>query len=235
MTERRYSEEEVANIFERAAEAQRTGRRRLAPGDGMTLPELQEIGREVGLTPELVAQAARSLDRPERSTSRTWLGLPIGVGRTVELDRRLSDEEWEQLVVDLRQTFQARGVVRYNGPFREWTNGNLQALLEPTSTGHRLRLQTVKGDARNFMAGGVAILAVAAATILVSALAGKLADPGSLNGVLLMSVLGVGMFGIGALRVPAWARRRRRQMEDVAARLELAAKPRDPEDAGRAE
>jgi hypothetical protein len=175
------------------------------------------------------------MDRAERSTARTFLGLPVGVGRTVEFDRRLSDEEWEQLVVDLRQTFEARGVVRYDGPFRQWTNGNLQALLEPTATGHRLRLQTVKGDARNLMTGGIALLAIGVATILASALAGKLADPGSVSGVIFMSVLGVGMFGIGALRLPGWARLRRRQMEDISARLMLEAKSRVPDKPSTAE
>ncbi len=90
MTERRYSEEEVAAVFERATEAQQTARRQLPPGEGLTLADLQEIGREVGIPPELVAQAARSMDQGRRPASRTFLGLPIGVGRTIDLDRRLS-------------------------------------------------------------------------------------------------------------------------------------------------
>jgi len=31
----------------------------------------------------------------------------FGVGRTVDLERRLTDAEWDQLVVDLRETFDA--------------------------------------------------------------------------------------------------------------------------------
>lgn len=132
MTERRYSEAEVTAIFERAAEAQQSARRQLPAGEGMSLAQLQDIGREVGIPSELVDQAARSLEREGQPASRKFLGLPIGVGRTIELGRKLTDEEWERLVVDLRETFDAKGRVRYDGPFREWTNGNLQALLEPT-------------------------------------------------------------------------------------------------------
>lgn len=236
MTERRYSEREVAAIFERAAEAQHTPRRQLPPGEGMTLADLQEIGREVGIPAELVAQAARSMDRAGRGASRRFLGLPIGVGRTVELDRRISDEEWERLVVDLRETFDARGTVRSDGPFREWTNGNLQALLEPTPTGHRLRLRTVKGDARGLMSGGLAMLGTAAAVLLAGVLAGGLGDAGAVAGAGFLAVMGLGMFGIGALRLPGWARRRRLQMEAVAARFALAAgllPPHDPATEGR--
>lgn len=228
MTERRYSEEEVAAIFERAAEAQQTARRQLPQGEGMMLAELQEIGREVGIPPELVAQAARSMDQGGLAASRRFLGLQIGVGRTVDLDRRISEKEWERLVVDLRETFDARGTVRNDGSFRQWTNGNLQALLEPTETGHRLRLRTVKGDARGLMTAGLASLGVAAAMVIAFAVTGGLGD--SLPGVGFLSAIGLGMFGIGAIRLPGWARLRRHQMEGIAARLVLAAQSEDPDD-----
>ncbi|MGD8867909.1 MAG: hypothetical protein PVI01_09765 [Gemmatimonadales bacterium] len=226
MTERRYSEEEIAAIFERAAQAQRTARRQLRSGDGMTLAELQEIGRDVGIPSELVAEAALSLDRGGRPTSRKFLGLPIGVGRTLELDRRLSEEEWQQLVADLRETFDARGSIRYDGPFRQWTNGNLQALLEPTRSGHRLRLQTVKGDARGLMTAGLGIVGVAAATLIASLLTGGLA--GVPTGFVSLTAIGLGVFSMGALRLPGWARQRRRQMAEVAERLALATKETPP-------
>ncbi len=45
-----------------------------------------------------------------------------------------------------------------------------------------------------------------------------------------LSAIGLGMFGIGAIRVPGWARLRRRQMEAVAARLALATKSEPPDD-----
>ncbi len=222
MTERRYSEDETAAIFERAAEAQHTARRQLPAGGGMTLADLQEIAREVDIPPELVAEAARWLDRGGKPVSHTFLRLPIGVGRTVDLGRRLSEEEWERLVVDLRETFDARGTVRTDGSFRQWTNGNLQALLEPTAAGHRLRLRTVKGNARRLMAGGFAALAGSVAAMIAVALTGGTSDAGALSGIGFLFVMGLGLFGIGALSVPGWARLRQRQMEAVAARLVLA-------------
>jgi len=223
MTERRYNEDEAAAIFERAAHAQHAGRRQLPTAEGMTLADLQGIGREVGIPAELVAQAARSLDRGGRESSRRFLGLPIGVGLTIDLDRELSEREWERLVVDLRETFDARGTVKSHGSFRQWTNGNLQALLEPTSTGQRLRLRTVKGDARAFITAGLGSLGVTAAVLASLAFAGRLGDPGSMTGVAFLSAIGIGMFGLGALRLPGWARLRRRQMEGVVSRLALAA------------
>lgn len=220
MTERRYSEEEVAAIFERATEARQVSHRAPTTGAGMTLAELQDIGREVGLAPDAIAQAARSVELPERAQSRRFFGLPIGVGRSIDLGRRLTESEWEQLVVDLRETFDARGNVRSDGNFRQWTNGNLQALLEPTPTGHRLRLRTTKGSSRSLLMGGLAVLGVAATSLVGSFLAGGGGDP--LRGVIVMSVMGLGMFGAGALQLPAWAKLRGQQMDEVISRLRLA-------------
>jgi hypothetical protein len=217
MTDRRFSEDEVAAIFAQATEAQQTGQRQLPSGEGMTLAELQEIGREVGIAPDLVAQAAKSIDQLGRPTSRKFLGLPIGVARTIDLDRRLSETEWEQFVVDLRETFDARGSVKQEGSFRQWTNGNLQALVEPTATGHRIRLRTVKGNSRALMTGGAAMLGVAAVTWLAAVFGG--AGGEAIMPVGQLGLMGAGMFAFGALRLPGWARRRRQQMEELAGRL----------------
>ena len=216
--ERRYSEEDAAAIFQRAAEAQAGRGPKPAAGEGMTLVQLQEIGREVGIPPELVAHAARSIVQSGRPSSRTFLGLPIAVGRTIDLDRQLSDAEWERLVGDLRETFDPRGVVRYDGPFRQWTNGNLQVLVEPTPTGHRVRFRTRKGDARSLMAAGLGLAGASAAMLIAGMVGGAGAGEMSSTSVL-MSVLGLGMFSAGALRLPRWAKLRQSQMEAVAARL----------------
>jgi len=218
MNERRYSEAEVAEIFKQAAEAQQTARRQVPAGDGMTLTDLEGIGREVGIPSELVAQAARALDRSGAAEYPGFLGFRIRVGRTVDLDRRLTDEEWDRLVVDLRETFDARGTVRTEGSLRQWTNGNLQALLEPTTTGHRLRLKTLNGNARNFMVAGLASGAVLAGVFLASLLS---VGSVSIAEFIPMAFVGAGMFVLGAVRLPGWASTRARQMEGVASRLAL--------------
>jgi hypothetical protein len=219
MSERRYNDEEVAAIIERASETEPAALPASTEGKGLTLAALQEIGREVGISPESISLAARSLDQGGNAVSARFMGLPIGVGQTVEFDRPLSDSDWEGLVADLRTTFQARGTVRYDGPFRQWTNGNLQALVEPTPTGHRLRLQTMKGDARALMTGGSVVLGGASATLIAVAMSGGLPNIGAATGVGFMALVGVGMFAAGALRVPGWARRRRAQIEEIIARL----------------
>lgn len=236
MTERRFNEAEVAAILERATRAEPAGQRQLPSGeggDGMTLAELQDIGREVGIAPDLIRDAALSVGQSGVVTSRRFFGLPLGVGRTVELDRRLTDEEWERFVVDLRETFDARGVVRSEGSLRQWTNGNLQALLEPTESGHRVRLKTVKSDARGLMMLGLTFMGVSAATMIGAVVAGIGGQAGIASEIGIMAAIGAAAFAFGAGRLPGWARLRRQQMEDLAARLaSMASKEPASDDPG---
>ena len=233
MADRRYTDAETAAIFKAAAELQQAALTRpegaagpSSSADGMTLAQLQEIGREVGIPSDLVARAANGLDRRGRASVRRFLGLPIGVGRTVPLQRPLTDDEWERLVVDLRETFDARGRLRTDGRLRQWTNGNLQALLEPTRSGHQLRLKTLKSDAYALMAGGMGMVGWGGLLFTLLSLRGHAHHPA---GVLMISVIGLAMAVMGALRVPGWAKLRQRQMEEIAARVtESTAGPATP-------
>jgi hypothetical protein len=128
------------------------------------------------------------------------------VSRTVQLNRRLSDEEWERFVVQLREVFNARGRTRSDGALRQWTNGNLQVLLEPTETGHRLRFGTLHGAASASIGAGFAVLGIAAVTTAVTAFSGTLGE--AVYGLGFLVVMGTGMIASGALRLPRWARLR---------------------------
>jgi hypothetical protein len=223
VSERRYTEDEVARILERAAEAPLPDVRDPSisgASRGLTLADLQAIGGDVGIPAAAIARAAEALGVAESTSSvRTVFGLPLRVTHTVELGRRLSDDEWERLVVDLRETFDARGRVTSHGSLREWTNGNLQALLEPTDGGgHRLRLRTFKGNALGRIVGGVMMMGASATMLLVAAQASAFGDTGMVAALATLGLAGAGMFGAGALRLPAWARTRRQQMDALAAR-----------------
>lgn len=229
MTEdRRYTEDEVRRIFDEASRARdEKGEGVPSRAEGMTLAELKRIGEEVGIAPGRVERAARSLDVRRSAGRRRMLGLPIGVGRDVELGRRLTDEEWEALVVELRHTFDARGKMGGSGSFKQWTNGNLQALLEPVGDTHRLRLRTTKGSSQALLTAGGVVTAIAAVIGLVALVAGA-GDPGA---VLQLGAIGAGLLAMGAVQLPGWAAERERQMEEVASRAVLMAsrEPGDPE------
>lgn len=217
MPERRYSDDEVAEIFRLAtAQPPKLG----AATDGLTLAQLTEIGREVGLSDETVVAAARAVDAAPHSVTRTLLGLPIGVARTVTLDRSVSDAEWDQLVVAARETFAARGTLRQDGAFRQWTNGNLQLLLEPTAEGHRLRFRTLNGHARRMILGGITAVALAGVITAVAVLSGAPGATERLDGMAILGGVGAVMLGRGIWGLRRWAARREAQFVELAQRLQ---------------
>ena len=220
MTDRRYNDKEIAAIFRAATEGPLSPQRQVPPEEGLTLADLQAIGREVGISPAAVAQAAQALDIRRETAARTFFGLPIGVARTVNLNRRLTDPEWERLVVQLREVFNARGATRSDGSLRQWTNGNLQVLLEPTAAGHRLRFRTLHGAARASIGAGLAALGVTATVVVATAISGHLGD--AIPGIVLLLATGMAMIVNGALRLPRWARLRGRQMDALAAQIARA-------------
>jgi hypothetical protein len=226
--ERRYSENEVSAIFELAAAPRALAGRGGAEEPGLTLAQLQQVGREAGLDPQRVAEAATLVELRRTARRGTFLGLPTSVGRIVTLPRQPTDREWEQLVASLRETFDARGHDRSDGVVRHWANGNLHAFVEPDPAGIRLRLRTRKSDAPGYAAFGVVMLLTALVILVEAALAGM--APGGVVLALTLLASGLGMLGVTAARLPRWAREREEQMEQVAVRAVglLAAPERDP-------
>lgn len=229
MTEpRRFTEREVALIMEHASAQQNSADEKAevaahstpvgVPGArGLTLEQLTEIGDDVGIPAEFVRRAALAVDRGELVPTSThrWYGLPVGVSRTVDFGRIVDDAEWDRIVVSLRETFQARGRIQQDGAFRQWTNGNLQALLEPTATGHRLRLTTRKGNAQSSIVLGSTMLGTALA--VVSSFAAT-SPPVTLYVIpLLLGVCGMASFAYTYFGLPSWARTRATQMEAITA------------------
>lgn len=218
-TERRYGEEEIAEIFEAAATPHGPQRHTPATADGLTLAQLQAIGSEVGVPPDRIAAAASSLDlRRGVHPRRTHLGMPISVGRTVELARAPTDREWDLLVGELRKTFSAQGRDGSSGNLRAWTNSNLHAYVEPTEGGYRFRIGTLKGDAAALNWSGIGLMLLAAVILVALSVTGE--PMRELLGPALIGAMGAALFGYNALRLPRWAQEREEQMEYIAQRVQ---------------
>jgi hypothetical protein len=67
------------------------------------------------------------------------------------------------------------------------------------------------------------MLGAATVALMATALGGSYGNLGLLLPLGAVATMGAGMVGMGALRLPGWARLRRRQMEQVAARIAVVA------------
>lgn len=225
--ERRYSEEEMAEIFRRATSGGdgETGGALSTRSEGFSLAQLQEIGAEAGISPEAIRRSALELasGAPAAPSFRRYLGAPLGVGERVDLPRKLTDEEFDSLVTLLRDTFQAQGKVRMDGPYREWRNGNLVFSLEPRGEGERLRMMSRKSNGEALPTIGAALLGLAGAL----GVAGFLGSPGKMAELLpiigMNVALGGTAFAVGQFRLRQWAGRRLEQMADIGRRVGIVA------------
>lgn len=219
--ERRYSETEIEKIFEIAAR-EGSGWAEHPARDGLTLEELQSIGEEVGLSPARVSEAAAMLDRQHRDRGRlTVAGVPLGVRMRFDLPDAPTDREWGVLVTELRRTFGANGRISSAGELREWRNGNLHAVVEPTQEGYQLRMGTRKGQAPALALTGLFMFLMAF---------GMFAGGGVIGPIVLSAV---GLLFLGQLgRLPTWAELREAQMERIGQRaielISLRGKNGDP-------
>ena len=216
--ERKYQEEEIKEILGLAVRSEQVGPLSIPDERGLTLAEIQDVGREVGVEPGRIARAALALEaRRELLPRGRFVGIPVSVGRTIDLPRDVTDREWAVLVGELRATFGARGEVTEHGGIREWSNGNLHAFLEPTATGTRLRLTTRKGNASAMITTGAAgvVLGLALLTLFIFEDLGR----ASLVIPALMAAFGGGTVVSSMLRLPRWAGEREGQMNHIADRV----------------
>lgn len=215
--ERHYRDEEIRRIFELASSELESPGRPGGTADSLTLGELQDIGREVGIPADRIAQAARSIDLPAPVEDRQWpLGIRLAVRRTVTLPRAPTQHEWDVLVSEIRQTFDARGRVSVYGGIHAWSNGNLHIYIEPVVGGYRLRMGTRKGNALATGMAGIIGIGWGAAAFAGLSLTGDLAQ--GFLAPTIASLLGVGSLASTLVRLPSWARTRGAQMDYIAAR-----------------
>ncbi len=227
--ERRYQDHEIRQILDLAIGEDDGPAQSLPAGNGLTLLELQEVGREVGLRPDRITQAVAAFEGRGESIPRgTTLGLPSSVGRVVPLPRSPSDREWELIIAELRTTFGGKGEVTSQGGLREWSHGKVQAFIEPTETGHRLRLADSNAAVVGIVAGGFLL---AFALMILVVLLGK-DDPGFRLAVpAFFSLLGGGLIAGSALSLPKWAREQEKRMEHISRHaVSLLALPESTDD-----
>lgn len=127
MSERTYTEEEVAAIYARVAERERSASTRDVSA-GLTLAEVEQAGREAGLDPASIRAAAAELDAGYRHPARSkvavaerWIEAPLPVGA------------WEDLVASLRHQFGSNTSwsgkdTASLGDAQEWTHNSMSGV-----------------------------------------------------------------------------------------------------------
>ncbi len=108
--ERRYTEQEVGLVLQRAAEIEERGSEAVAP-HGVTLRELREIAREVGIRPEVIDEAVALVQAGAGPRGRSLLGAPLSSKSVRGVPGRLGQEAMQRLVRVIEDHVEATGTV----------------------------------------------------------------------------------------------------------------------------
>lgn len=152
MSERRYNENELAEILRVAAKGQSATPSSGEESTGYSLAEIERLAAEVGIDPKQVGIAAQGLGAKPQTTK--GLRLLGGTDRHVlerTIQGTLNDIGWEETVGELRTFFEGSGSTSAFGSSREWVGGtdfrSVHASFTPRNGQTKVRLTINRRDA----------------------------------------------------------------------------------------
>ncbi len=136
---RLFSEKEISRVLKRATELQEIE----GPTEttGLSMEELQQIAAEVGIDPRHLAVAVAELEQDGDSRFH-WLGAPTSFELERVVEGEVSEQQWEEMVLVIRQAFDLVGGVGRVSRWFEWTHDSKdqQAQVTVTSQGGQTKI-----------------------------------------------------------------------------------------------
>jgi hypothetical protein len=125
---RLYGDKEMSRILKRAVELQQGKGKTDSMGRGISIGEIEQIARELGIDPRYVAEAAAEIERGEEGQEeQSLLGQTIiEVRRTVRGE--ISERQLEMMVQEIRRTFGAAGEIGQLGQSLEWKSSDKELI-----------------------------------------------------------------------------------------------------------
>jgi hypothetical protein len=121
MDEHSYSEREMKQIIEHALKMQQKTKTPRVPTDEHSLSDIIEISRDLGISEEMIRQAAHDLDSGKRqSLAKKLLGDDLQQTHRLVLDYPAEMEKLEQLAVELSKITRISGNVSMIGKTLLW-------------------------------------------------------------------------------------------------------------------
>lgn len=115
-----YNEKEIGAILKRAAEMSQDQSGPNAAG--LSIEELQQVGAEAGLDPDLILRAAAEMQQGNTRRQRRGLVGPTNYSNDFVLEGEIDASTWEEMLAAIRNTFKDPGVVSTRENVFEWTS-----------------------------------------------------------------------------------------------------------------
>lgn len=115
-----YNEKEIGTILKRAAELSLDESGPNAAG--LSIEELQQVGAEAGLDPDLILRAAAEIQQGGAKRKRNLLVGPTNYSNDFVLEGEVDADTWEEMLAAIRSTFKDPGIVSTREKVFEWTS-----------------------------------------------------------------------------------------------------------------
>jgi len=202
----------------------------------LSLEELQEIGAEAGIDPAHIALAATELmttGTPTKSdVYEAFLGMPTRIGTSRLINGHVTDDDWEQMVFELRGVFGRDGIAGEIGRVREWTvtssmsrfDHPVKVTLTPEGNDTQVTIsQEMRGQAKSFsIATGIYLLFALMIGLVSVLISGENVPP--IGVAILFLGMAVVFFGGAQIGTRLYARRQRAKIDRALDRIELVAR-----------
>ncbi|GAA5520850.1 hypothetical protein LQ318_03860 [Aliifodinibius salicampi] len=213
-----YTEKEIGALIKRATEIQEKAHESFP--QGLSLQEIKDIAREIGIDPKHIRSAASELEHQMATEQRSnFLGAPFLIEQKRAIRGEISAEEWEDLVRQIRRMTGSSGRTTTVGQTRQWH----RSVKDMSTTLEETHLQVVSQknqsiiEIRKHFQGG-AYITYLMGLIISGTLAGILLDGNGYTnlvntGVVLTSMSGG--FAAARLAIISWTGRQRRKMHGL--------------------
>ncbi len=115
-----YNRKEVAEILKKAVDNSLTDD--TDSPNGLSIDELQHIASETGIDPEQITRAAAEIDVKAGTYEPTFWGGPFSFNSRVSAEGEITDAQWEEMLISIREFFQSKGEVTARESVYEWSS-----------------------------------------------------------------------------------------------------------------
>ena len=215
---RSYNEKEIGALIQRATEMHEEAMG--ASERSLSLEEIEHIAAELGLPPEYMRTAALELEvRVNSDRAFSVFGGPFVIDQARVVDETMTEEQWEQVVMELRAFTGKKGQVDEVGPAREWIHaigeGDEGFNFVKTRVTIRPRDGQTSIQIRKHY-GGTAVPAYLLAFILSVPVTVIALEFGGLPNLVNLAIVGgsaLGAFAVVRGSISLWARRQKERLK----------------------
>lgn len=131
----RFNRDEISKILKRAAELEHKDDVN-DDSEGLTVLELQEVSKDVGIHPKYIQMAVNELSNPNQSVTSNLIGGPFTYNVFDTAEGTFTEGQWEEVVSEIRRIHGGIGKTGKLGKTLEWEQrkrevGYIQITLSP--------------------------------------------------------------------------------------------------------